>query len=101
VAPTVGSDHRLGGEASGKTRRLRNGLSHGYEDLDKLAAIARKMLSGLERALSSAIGELLGLSDEVKRLIGTFSPAAEKPYSAVLVGVISGPIEIVLWPRSS
>jgi hypothetical protein len=86
-------EHELGREVAGKTRRLRNGLLHGYEDLDKLAAIAREILPGLERALSTAIGELLGLGDEVKRLIGAYAPAAEKPYSAVLVGVVSGPVE--------
>ena len=86
-------EHELGREVTASTRRLRNGLLHGFEDLDKLAAIAREILPGLERALSAAIGELLGLSDEVKRLIGTFAPASEKPYSAVLVGVLSGPVE--------
>lgn len=86
-------EHELGREVTASTRQLRNGLLHGFEDLDKLAAIAREILPGLERALSAAIGELVGLSDEVKRLIGTFAPAAEKPYSAVLVGVLAGPVE--------
>jgi hypothetical protein len=86
-------EHALGRETAAKIRRLRNGLLHGYDDLDKLAAVAREILPDLERALSAAIGELLDLGDEVKRLIGAHSPAADRPYSAVLVGVMSGPVE--------
>lgn len=97
-APVVGGalgwiERNLGVENRKKTRKLRVGILHGTEDLDRLAALAQQLNPDLATTLAAALTELLGVNDQIKNMASLSAMAAERPYSATLQGLVDGPVE--------